>query len=160
MYYIVYGFLWLFSLLPLRILYVLGDGFYILVYYIIKYRRDIVMNNLLIAFPEKTEQERIAIAKKFYHNLLDMFIETIKMISASDKFIAKRVKANWEVVNAIYSSGKSVQLQLGHNFNWEWANNVFVNETSFKLLAVYMPITNKIFEKLFYSARSLTTNDI
>lgn len=154
MYYVVYGFLWLVSLLPLKVLYVLADGFYVLLYYIIKYRRDIVMNNLLIAFPEKKEQERIAIAKKFYHNLTDMFIETIKMVSASDKFIAKRVKANWEVVNAIYPTGKSVQLQLGHNFNWEWANNVFVNETPFKLLAVYMPITNKIFEKLFYKLRT------
>ena len=83
-----------------------------------------------------------------------MFIETIKMISASDKFIAKRVSANWEVVNAIYPTGKSVQVHLGHNFNWEWGNNVFVNETPFKLLAVYMPIANKIFERLFYKLRT------
>ena len=68
MYYVVYGFLWLISLLPLKVLYVLADGFYVLLYHIIKYRRDIVMNNLVIAFPEKTEQERISIAKKFYHN--------------------------------------------------------------------------------------------
>jgi len=154
MYYIVYGFLWLISLLPLRILYVFADGFYGLVYYIVKYRRNIVMNNLLIAFPEKTEKERIKIAKKFYHNLIDMFFETIKMISASDEFISKRVTANWEVVNAIYPTGKSVQVHLGHNFNWEWGNNVFVKKTAFKLLAVYMPMTNKIFEQLFYKLRT------
>jgi Kdo2-lipid IVA lauroyltransferase/acyltransferase len=154
MYYVVYGFLWLLSLLPLRILYVFGDGFYGLVYYIIKYRRDVVMSNLLIAFPEKTEKERITIAKKFYHNLIDMFIETIKMVSVSDKFLARRIKGNWEVVNAIYPTGKSVQVHLGHNFNWEWGNTVFVKETAFKLLAVYMPITNKIFERLFYKLRT------
>jgi KDO2-lipid IV(A) lauroyltransferase len=154
MYYVFYGFLWLVSLLPLRVLYVLSDGFYGLVFYVLKYRRDIVMNNLLIAFPEKTEKERITIAKKFYKNLMDMFIETIKMISVSDKFLAKRIKGNWEVVNAIYPTGKSVQVHLGHNFNWEWGNNVFVNETPFKLLAVYMPIANKIFERLFYKLRT------
>jgi Kdo2-lipid IVA lauroyltransferase/acyltransferase len=154
MYYIVYGFLWLLSLLPLRILYVMADGLYGLTYYIIKYRRTVVMNNLLIAFPEKTGKERMAIAKKFYKNLMDMFMESIKMISVSDNYMAKRFKANWEVVNALYTTGKNVQVHLGHNFNWEWGNAVFVSHTPFKLLAVYMPIANKIFERLFYRLRT------
>jgi Kdo2-lipid IVA lauroyltransferase/acyltransferase len=154
MYYVVYGFLWLLSLLPLRILYVLADGFYGLAFYIIKYRRDVVMNNLLIAFPEKTEKERIIIAKKFYHNLIDMFIETIKMVSSSDKSIAKRVTANWGLVNDIKPGGKSVQLHLGHNFNWEWGNAALAKNTVFKLLAVYMPFSSKIFERLFYKLRT------
>jgi Kdo2-lipid IVA lauroyltransferase/acyltransferase len=154
MYYVVYGFLWLLSLLPLRVLYVLSDGFYGLVFYILKYRRAIVLNNLRIAFPEKTEMERVRIAKKFYKNLMDMFIETIKMVSASDKYIAKRVKGNWDVVNALHPTGKSVQVHLGHNFNWEWGNNVFVDQTPFKLLAVYMPLSNKVFERLFYKLRT------
>lgn len=154
MYYIVYAFLWLLSLLPLRILYIISDGLYSLAFYVLKYRREVVMSNLLIAFPEKTEMERIAIAKKFYHNLIDMFLETIKLISVSDNFIAKRVSANWEVINDLYSTGKSVQLHLGHNFNWEWGNLVLTKKTAFKLLAVYMPITNKIFEKLFYKLRT------
>ena len=154
MYYIVYGFLWLISLLPLRILYIFSDTVYGLIYYVFKYRRDVVMNNLLIALPEKTEKERIAIAKKFYHNLIDTFIETIKMISVSNKFIEKRFTANWEVLNDIYSSGKSVQLHLGHNFNWEWGNATLQGNTHFRLLAVYMPFANKIFERLFFKLRT------
>ena len=154
MYYIVYGFLWLVSILPLRILYIFSDAVYILIYHVFKYRRDVVMSNLLIAFPEKTEKEKIVIAKKFYHNLIDTFIETIKMISAPNKFIAKRFKANWEVVNDIEKSGKSVQLHLGHNFNWEWGNAIIPDNTNFQLLAVYMPFANKIFEKLFYKLRT------
>ena len=54
-----------FSLLPWRILYFLSDAVYGLIYYIIGYRKDVVMKNLLIAFPEKTEKERILIAKNF-----------------------------------------------------------------------------------------------
>ncbi len=154
MYYIVYGLLWLVSLLPLRILYIFSDGLYGLTFYVFKYRRDVVMNNLLIAFPEKTEKERRAIAKKFYKNLVDMLIETIKMISVSDKYLARRFKANWDVINNVYPTGKNVQVHLGHNFNWEWGNAVFVHNTPFKLLAVYMPITNKIFDRLFYRLRT------
>ena len=81
MYYVVYGLLWLLSLLPLRLLYVFSDACYGILFYIMKYRRDIVMSNLQTAFPEKTDEERLRIAKKFYHNLVDMFIESIKMIS-------------------------------------------------------------------------------
>lgn len=154
MYYVVYGLLWLVSLLPLRILYLISDGIYLLVYYGLKYRRDIVMNNLRIAFPEKSEQERKKIAKKFYHNLLDTFIETIKMISASKKFILKRFTGNWEVINSLSSTGRPVQLHLGHNFNWEWGNVAAANHINYPFLAVYMPITNKIFERLFLRLRS------
>ncbi len=112
------------------------------------------MNNLRVAFPEKTEIERTMIAKKFYHNLIDTFIETIKMITASKNFILKRCKCNWDVINDIKSSGKSVQVHLGHNFNWEWGNLAGAEYIHFPFLAVYMPITNKVFEKLFYRLRS------
>ena len=122
MYYIVYGILWLLSLLPLRILYFLSDVICLFVFNVFHYRRDVVMKNLQIAFPEKPEKEKRAIAKKFYHNLIDTFIETIKMMSASSKFLQKRVKGNWQLINQFKSSGRNVQIHLGHNFNWELAN--------------------------------------
>src|SRR5882757_11573962 len=81
MYYFFYGLLYLVSLLPMRILYLLSDGIYGLLYYAFKYRRDVVMGNLLIAFPALTEEERVRIAKKFYHNFIDSFIEVIKLLS-------------------------------------------------------------------------------
>jgi len=154
MYYVVYGLLWLVSLLPLRILYFISDGFYGLAFYVLKYRRDVVMNNLSIAFPEKTEKEKKVIAKKFYKNLIDMFLETIKMLSVSDKVLEKRFTANWDLINAVHSTGKSIQLHVGHNFNWEWGNTVLTKNTVFKLLAVYMPFTSKIMERLFYKLRT------
>src|SRR3954468_1835593 len=110
MYYIVYGLFYLISLLPLRFLYFLSDGFYGLAYYVLKYRRDVVADNLKIAFPEKTDLERKAIEKKFYHNFIDTFIETIKLISASERFIEKHFTANWEVINEVYKSGRRAHL--------------------------------------------------
>lgn len=156
MYYVVYGLLWLVSLLPLRVLYFLSDGIYGLVYYLIKYRRDVVMKNLLIAFPEKTEEERTRIAKKFYHNLMDTFIETIKMISASDKYILKRVTANWDVINSLKETDRSIHVHIGHNFNWEWCNVAAARRMNYTFLGVYMPIGNKIFDRLFIKLRSRT----
>ena len=83
MYNILYAFLYLLSLLPMWLLYVLADGLYLLIYRVFCYRRRVVLQNLAIAFPEKTETERKSIAKKFYHSLIDTFIETVKCFPAA-----------------------------------------------------------------------------
>lgn len=153
MYHLFYGILYVFSLLPLRVLYLLSDGFYLLVYYIIGYRKKVVMQNLQIAFPEKTEQEHIHIAKNFYHRFIDSMIETLKLLSAKDSFFEKRVKGNWEEVDRFFDTGKSVQLHLGHTFNWEWGNVIFQKNIRYPLLGVYMPISNKAFDRLFEKIR-------
>lgn len=156
MYYAVYGLLWLISLLPVRVLYFFADCIYQLVYHVFKYRKEVALKNLLIAFPEKTEEERKQIARQFYHNLIDTFIESIKMITVSQRFLEKRFTGNWEVVNALQSSGRPVQVHLGHNFNWEWGNAVAAKKLLLPFLVVYMPISNKIFDRLFRKLRSRT----
>jgi Kdo2-lipid IVA lauroyltransferase/acyltransferase len=154
MYYIVYGLLYLVSLLPLRVLYILSDGFYLLVYRILGYRRQVVMDNLQLVFPEKTLAERKKIASKFYHNFIDSFIETIKMVSASNSYIEKRVTGNWEVLNDLHKTGRSCQIHLGHTFNWEWANLAGAKEMKYTFLGVYMPIKNQALDRLFKKLRS------
>ena len=112
------------------------------------------MQNLQIAFPEKAGEERVRIAKDFYHKFIDSMIETIKLLSAPDSFFEKRFTGNWEVVDEFYNSGKSVQLHLGHNFNWEWGNVVLQKKIRYQVLGVYMPISNKSFDRLFQKLRS------
>ncbi len=158
MYYLVFGFFYLLSLLPMRLLYVISDGVYALVYYIIGYRKKVVMQNLEIAFPEKSIAERTKIARAFYHNLIDSFIETIKLVSASQSFLEKRVTANWEVLEPLYKSGKSCQLHLGHTFNWEWGHHVLGSFTKYQVLVVYMPLSNAVMEKIMYKLRTRQGN--
>ena len=154
MYYVVYGLLWLLSRLPLRVLYVISDGVYGLVYYVFGYRKKVVMQNLLTAFPEKSEAERLTIAKKFYRNFTDTMVETIKMFSASTKLIHRRSKANWEIAADVLNTGRNVQLHIGHNFNWEWANAIASDKVHLPRLVIYMPLGNKIFDRIFYQLRS------
>jgi KDO2-lipid IV(A) lauroyltransferase len=153
MYYIVYGFFYLLSLLPWRVLYIISDGIYLILYYVIGYRKDVVKNNLLIAFPEKTEAERTQIMKNFYKGFVDTFIETIKLFSISGEELNKRFVCNFEVVNDLYKTGKKVQLHSGHFFNWEFANLAYSHNLVYTLLTVYMPIKNKIFNRLFIYMR-------
>ncbi len=112
MYYVLYGVLYAVSLLPLKVLYLLSDFAYVVVYYLFGYRNDVVMQNLTIAFPQKTEDEKIKIAKQFYKNFCDTFIETIKFISASSTFFEKRFKADFSVLNEAFALGRPVQIQV------------------------------------------------
>ena len=154
MYYIVYGVLYLFSLLPFFILYHISDLVYALTYYVFGYRKQVVMKNLEIAFPEKTTRERKKIAKKFYHNLADTFLEIVKCISISDKEFSKRCRGNFEVVNELAQKGKSVQLHSGHQFNWEYGSLLMSKMiTAVPQYAVYIPIQNKVMDRLFLTIR-------
>jgi len=138
----------------MRVLYLLSDAIFLLVYYVLSYRKKVVYANLQKALPEKTEEEREQIARKFYHNLLDSFIETIKLFSAGKTFLENRVTSNWEVLEPLFKSGKSCQLHLGHTFNWEWGQHVLGAKTAYKILVVYMPISNAVFERIMYKLRT------
>ena len=99
-YYIVYGFVKLLSLLPFAVLYALSDVLYPVIYYIIGYRKQVVRDNLSYSFPEKTEQERKTIEKKFYRHFCDLIFENIKSLShmaampiASGNTVAKPERA-------------------------------------------------------------------
>src|SRR5688500_4436355 len=122
MYYIVFGFLYLLSLLPLRALYLLSDFAYFILYKIAVYRKKVVFQNLTIAIPHKTEEEKTKIARQFYRNFTDTFIETVKLISANRNFINKHFVSDYSVFDKIYTEGKKCQIHTGHNFNWEIAN--------------------------------------
>jgi KDO2-lipid IV(A) lauroyltransferase len=156
MYYVVYGFLYLLSLLPLKVLYLLSDLAYFIIYYVAGYRKKVVFQNLSIAFPEKTQQEREVIAKKFYCNFTDTFIETIKLVSAGKNFVLKHYTSDIAAFDEAYRQGKKCQVHLGHNFNWELANLAVAFYTPYTLLSVYMPINNKIMDRLFKKIRSKT----
>lgn len=142
--------------MPMWFLYGMSDAMSLLLYYVIRYRRGVVDSNLLIAFPEKPEADRRRIAKKFYRNFTDNFLETLKLLSASPSFIRERfIIDNPEVFDEFYASGRKLHLHMGHTFNWEVANVAMPLLTPYTFIVTYMPIENKVFERLFLRLRGL-----
>lgn len=154
MYYVVFGIFWLVSLLPLGVLYRLSDGVFFLLFYVFQYRKKIVLQNLKQAFPDKTQKERNRIARKFYRNLTDSIMETIKMFSVDKHFINRHCSGDYSVFERLYQEKKSCQVHPSHQFNWEWLNHHFSMHIKQTMLAVYMPLTNPLFEKIFYKQRT------
>lgn len=154
MYYIVYGLLYLVSLLPFFILYGIADFFFVILHYVMGYRKEVVMTNLKNAFPEKTEAERKTIARKFYRNFCDNWIETIKLLSISKKSMNKRISGNFEVFEQLHKTGQSAQANLGHFFNWEIMTLHCGINQPYTFLTVYLPQSSKIMNRLIQHLRS------
>ena len=112
-----------------------------------------MLRNLLIAFPEKTEKERYLIAKKFYHNLIDTFIEALKFISISKKQIQRRATCDFSLMNELTDKGYNVHIMAGHQFNWEFGNAIAAMTLKAPWVGIYMPISNKALDRIFYNFR-------
>lgn len=155
-YYIVFALWWLLSLLPLGVLYRLSDGMYFLLYYIIRYRRRLVRKNLCDSFPEKTGSEVVNIEKKFYGWFCDYIIETVKLMSISEKQLKRRMRfENTELVNRYAEEGRACAVYLGHYCNWEWITSLplWVGHSAV-CGQIYHVLENPAFDALLLKLRS------
>lgn len=154
MYYLVYGFLYLVSLLPFFIIYRISDLFFLMMYHVFGYRKKVVMYNLAIAFPEKSIVERKEIARKFYLSLIDTFMETVKMLSMSERKFYKYCKMDFTAIHQLEAAGKSIQFHSGHQMNWEYINWVMAKNLTIPWIGIYQPISNQPINKIFYNLRA------
>ncbi len=143
------------SYLPFRVLFGVSDLFYLILRYIVRYRHNVIAENLAHAFPEKNKKELEIIINKFYHHFCDLFVETIKSYSMGTKQMKKRMKfTNIEVLNGYFNKGKSVVLLGMHHNNWEW-NSILPETSNHKIVVLYNPMRgNESFEKFLLKLRS------
>lgn len=153
-YILLYPFLWLISILPFSLLYLLSDFVCFWVYNVFGYRKDTVRKNLALTLPHLNTKERLTIERKFYSHLCDMFLEMIKTMNISDKEINRRfVITNIELIKEFENKGKSVVLMCAHYASWEWLINM-AKKINYSSIGIYKKINNKYFDKLIRSIRS------
>ncbi len=153
-YFLLSGFIWFLSILPYRILFIISDFLYFIIYTVFGYRKKVVLDNMRNAFPEKSEEEIQLIAKKFYSHLCDLFVETIVLLHISMDVYKKRCKLiNPELMLKYSKQGRSVVVAMGHYGNWEMPS-VFSLIDDTKTLAVYKPVNNKFFGELMDKLRT------
>lgn len=155
-YFLLYPFIFIFSKLPLRVLYFLSDYLlYPVLYRLLGYRTKVVSLNINNSLPEYSDAQKLKIEKDFYHYLCDLFVETIKSFSASPVFLAKHVKYNnVELLDKFYTNNKSVLLTLGHIGNYEWIAKSISLELKHLFLVPYHEMSNPSFDSLFKKSRT------
>lgn len=155
-YKITYALLYMVSLLPYRVLYVLSDFFYLIVR-LSGYRRRVVRHNIETSFPEKSTQEHRQIERKFYHWLCDYFVETLKLLSVSRETLLKHIEFHGtEQLEECFDRGQTCAAILGHYGNWELLSAIGLamkRHTDAVMGLIYHPLRNDVFDWLFLDMR-------
>jgi KDO2-lipid IV(A) lauroyltransferase len=140
--------------LPFWVVYRIADIFYFLLYYVFKYRRQIVHENLVRSFPEKSPEEISQITRKFYHHLSDLGLETIKYHGMTEKQIDDRLKVhNLDIFEEYYNQGKSIIVLGIHYNNWEWSSSMQRNLKAQFLMVYNSTVNHKKMERFLLDTR-------
>ncbi len=143
--------------LPLRVLYVFSDIAYPIVYYLVRYRRGVVRENLANAFPELSEEERRATERRFYRWFCDYVVETLRLLSMSEDEMRERmVIEGFDEVEAELENHPFVFVYLGHYCNWEWISSLqlWAKQERTHTAQIYRPLRSEAFDRLFYVMRT------
>lgn len=123
--------------------YVLAPFVYFVCYYVLRYRRRVVRDNLAAAFPEKSDKERGVIARKFYRHLAEVFIDVLDMTSMSPKELQKRMKVENMTETDVEIGDNNWIAALAHYGEWEYFS-VYSIEHPYHNIGVYHPLSSKV----------------
>ena len=150
-----YGVLIPISHLPFTVLYNMSNGLYWLLYKIIGYRKNVVLQNIANSFPDKSAEERLIIASDFYRHFCDLIVESLKIFSISREEVNQRMKVvNPAFIDRFYDQGKNVIMAGGHYNNWELFAMAIDGGIKHKAVAIYKPLTSQFFDKKMRESRS------
>lgn len=146
------------SYLPFWILHRLSDFIYVMLRYVVKYRKKVIISNLKRCFPEKSAQEIEQICNAFYRHFADIVIESIKGFTISADEIKKRHRlVNPELVEQYVKQGKNIIIVGNHYNNWEYflfSLNMVMEVNNPALLVIYQRLSNPHMDKMIYNSRS------
>lgn len=156
LYSLLYGCVKLHALLPMRMLYLLADIFYVVIYKLIGYRLKVVRKNLALSFPDMSEKERLEIERGFYRHFSDYVVETIKLAHIPLEELQRRAFIqNPEIIDEMMEKGHPCCLLLmGHYGNWEWYSGSKSRFVDADIYQLYRPLKNKIVDDLFIHLRT------
>lgn len=143
------------SRLPLFILYGISNGLYVILYYLLAYRKKVVRKNLTDSFPQKPANEIRSIEKAFYRHFCDLIVESVKNFTISEAASHERMHiVNPELLETYFSKGQHVILVGGHYNNWELFALAIAGQIKHTPMALYTPLNNKFWNEKIIASRS------
>ena len=159
-YYFSLPFLYFFSILPWPVLHVFTNFFFVILYYILGYRRKIVRENITASFPEKSTKELRDIEYRFYRYFVELIFEVIKLFTMSQAQMLASCKMDAEteqLFKDLYAKGRSAILVMGHYGCWEYCPAGLPLQTDYQTYVIYHPLSNPYFDRLLSRLRTSTS---
>ena len=144
-----------FSRLPLRALYAFSTFLYLLAFYVVRHRHQVIRGQLEKVFPDWTDAERERVHKRFLKNFCDVVIEVLKSVSMTEDDMRGRVRiVNLDAARQYLDAGQSVMLVTSHLGNWEWLLHGVTLQLGYPVDAAYKPLHDQWAERLMLGIRS------
>jgi KDO2-lipid IV(A) lauroyltransferase len=144
-----------FSRLPMRALYAFSSFLYLLAFYVVRHRHQVIRGQLEQVFPDSSDAERALIHKRFLKNFCDVVVEVLKSVSMTDADMRAHVQiVNLEVARQYLDAGQSVMLVTSHLGNWEWLLHGVTLQLGYPVDAAYKPLHDRWAERLMLRIRS------
>jgi KDO2-lipid IV(A) lauroyltransferase len=144
-----------FSRLPLRALYAFSTFLYLLAFYVVRHRHQVIRGQLEKVFPEWSDAERKRIHKRFLKNFCDVMVEVLKSVSMTEDDMCGRVQiVNLDAARQYLDAGQSVMLVTSHLGNWEWLLHGVTLQLGYPVDAAYKPLHDQWAERLMLGIRS------
>lgn len=134
-----------------------ADGLAWLLRYGLKYRHKVIDENLMIAFPEKSDEERLAIRHAFYRNFADLAIEQIWAFGASREQMLASVSVDQELLDEFEKhrrAGRPVMIAAGHHNNYELGAAALAMHIPIPMATIYARLVNPFFDARVRESRS------
>jgi len=144
-----------FSRLPLRALYAFSSFLYLLAFYVVRHRHQVIRGQLEKVFPDAGDAERERIHKRFLKNFCDVVVEVLKSVSMTEADMRAHVNiVNLDVARRHLDAGQSVMLVTSHLCNWEWLLHGVALQLGYPVDAAYKPLHDQWAERLMLKVRS------
>jgi KDO2-lipid IV(A) lauroyltransferase len=144
-----------FSRLPLRALYAFSTFLYLLAFYVVRHRHQVIRGQLEKVFPDSSAAERKRIHKRFLKNFCDVVVEVLKSVSMTEADMRGRVQiVNLDAARQYLDAGQSVMLVTSHLCNWEWLLHGVTLQLGYPVDAAYKPLHDQWAERLMLQIRS------
>lgn len=156
---LLFALVWLISLLPMPVLYIVSDLIWLVMYICppLRYRKKIVRTNLALSFPDKDKAWLRRTERRFYYQFTCQFMEFLKTASAGERWIKRHMEFKGiDQMKELVSNGQSQMCYMGHMGNWEWIpsmNIYFKDADNMVPCSVYHKLENEVMDRFILKLR-------
>jgi KDO2-lipid IV(A) lauroyltransferase len=143
------------SRLPMWALYAFSSFLYLLAFYVVRHRHQVIREQLEKVFPDSSDADRERIHKQFLKNFCDVLVEVWKSVSMSEADIRARMQiVNLDAARRYLEAGQSLMFVTSHLGNWEWLLHGVTLQLGYPVDAAYKPLHDPWAERLMLKVRS------
>lgn len=139
--------------------YVLLEFIRIVLRYVVRYRRRLIIRQLSDSFPDKSRAEILTICHKYYRTLAEMIVNTITLSGMSERERARRVTFHGTAALQEIIAGRNVVALTSHYGFWEYYTFASLWLTHHRLVVAYHPIKDPAMDEFYLRLRSMDSVD-